>query len=148
MVANKIALGQIDCAIAGGTDTASDVPIAINESYRQMLLDLNRAKTIGQKLKILTRFRPSFILPDIPGNVEPRTGLSMGQHCEIMATHWQVSREEQDELTFNSHQNLLAAYEDGFFNDLLSSFNGVTRDGIMRNTPCLLYTSPSPRDRG
>lgn len=135
LVANKIALGQIDCAIAGGTDTASDVPIAINESYRQMLLDLNRAKTIGQKLKILTRFRPSFILPDIPGNVEPRTGLSMGQHCEIMATHWQVSREEQDELTFNSHQNLLAAYEDGFFNDLLSSFNGVTRDGIMRNTP-------------
>ena len=135
LVANKIALGQIDCAIAGGTDTASDVPIAINESYRQMLLDLNRAKTIGQKLKILTRFRPSFILPDIPGNVEPRTGLSMGQHCEIMATHWQVNREEQDELTFNSHQNLLAAYEDGFFNDLLSSFNGVTRDGIMRNTP-------------
>jgi acetyl-CoA C-acetyltransferase len=135
LVANKIALGQIDCAIAGGTDTASDVPIAINESYRQMLLDLNRAKTIGQKLKILTRFRPSFILPDIPGNVEPRTGLSMGQHCEIMAKHWQVSREEQDELTFNSHQNLLAAYEDGFFNDLLSSFNGVTRDGIMRNTP-------------
>jgi acetyl-CoA C-acetyltransferase len=135
LVANKIALGQIDCAIAGGTDTASDVPIAINESYRQMLLDLNRAKTIGQKLKILTRFRPSFILPDIPGNVEPRTGLSMGQHCEIMAKHWQVSREEQDELTFNSHQNLLAAYEDGFFNDLLSSFNGIARDGIMRNTP-------------
>jgi acetyl-CoA C-acetyltransferase len=135
LVANKIALGQIDCAIAGGTDTASDVPIAINESYRQMLLDLNRAKTIGQKLKILTRFRPSFILPHIPGNVEPRTGLSMGQHCEIMAKHWQVSREEQDELTFNSHQNLLAAYEDGFFNDLLSSFNGVARDGIMRNTP-------------
>ncbi len=135
LVANKIALGQIDCAIAGGADTASDVPIGVNESYRQMLLDLNRAKTLGQKLKILTRFRPGFILPQIPANVEPRTGLSMGQHCELMAKHWKVTRQEQDQLTFNSHQNLIAAYDNGFFNDLLSPFNNVERDGIMRNTP-------------
>lgn len=135
LVANKIALGQIDCAIAAGADTASDVPIGINESYRQMLLDLNRAKTVGQRLKILTRFRPSFIFPQIPANVEPRTGLSMGQHCEIMAKHWGISREEQDQLTYNSHQNLIAAYDSGFFNDLISPFNGVERDGIMRNTP-------------
>lgn len=135
LVANKIALGQIDCAIAGGADTASDVPIGVNESYRQMLLDLNRAKTLGQKLKILTRFRPGFILPEIPANVEPRTGLSMGQHCELMAKHWKVTRQEQDQLTFNSHQNLIAAYDNGFFNDLLSPFNSVERDGIMRNTP-------------
>lgn len=135
LVANKIALGQIDCAIAGGADTASDVPIGVNESYRQMLLDLNRTKTLGQKLKILTRFRPGFILPEIPANVEPRTGLSMGQHCELMAKHWKVTRQEQDQLTFNSHQNLIAAYDNGFFNDLLSPFNNVERDGIMRNTP-------------
>lgn len=135
LVANKIALGQIDCAIAAGADTASDVPIGVNESYRQMLLDLNRAKTVGQRLKILTRFRPSFIFPQIPANVEPRTGLSMGQHCEIMAKHWGISREEQDQLTYNSHQNLIAAYDSGFFNDLISPFNGVERDGIMRNTP-------------
>lgn len=135
LVANKIALGQIDCAIAGGADTASDVPIGVNESYRQMLLALNRAKTVGQKLKILTRFRPRFILPEIPANVEPRTGLSMGQHCELMAKHWKVTREEQDQLTFNSHQNLIAAYDNGFFNDLMSPFNNVARDGIMRNTP-------------
>ena len=135
LVANKIALGQIDCAVAGGADTASDVPIGVNESYRQMLLALNRAKTVGQKLKILTRFRPRFILPEIPANVEPRTGLSMGQHCELMAKHWKVTREEQDQLTFNSHQNLIAAYDNGFFNDLLSPFNSVERDGIMRNTP-------------
>jgi acetyl-CoA C-acetyltransferase len=135
LVANKIALGQIDCAIAGGTDTASDVPIGVNESYRQMLLDLNRAKTLGQRLKVLTRFRPSFILPEITANVEPRTGLSMGQHCEIMAKQWDISRQEQDQLTFSSHQNLIAAYEEGFFNDLISPFNGVSRDGIMRNTP-------------
>lgn len=135
LVANKIALGQIDCAIAAGADTASDVPIGVNESYRQMLLDLNRAKTVGQRLKILTRFRPSFIFPQIPANVEPRTGLSMGQHCEIMAKHWGITREEQDQLTYNSHQNLIAAYDSGFFNDLISPFNGVKRDGIMRNTP-------------
>ena len=135
LVANKIALGQIDCAIAAGADTASDVPIGVNESYRQMLLDLNRAKTVGQRLKILTRFRPSFIFPQIPANVEPRTGLSMGQHCEIMAKHWGIPREEQDQLTYNSHQNLIAAYDSGFFNDLISPFNGVERDGIMRNTP-------------
>jgi acetyl-CoA C-acetyltransferase len=135
LVANKIALGQIDCAIAAGADTASDVPIGVNESYRQMLLDLNRAKTVGQRLKVLTRFRPSFIFPQIPANVEPRTGLSMGQHCEIMAKHWGITREEQDQLTYNSHQNLIAAYDSGFFNDLISPFNGVERDGIMRNTP-------------
>ena len=135
LVANKIALGQIECGIAGGTDTASDVPIGVNESYRKMLLDLNRAKKLGQRLKILCRFRPRFILPQIPANVEPRTCLSMGQHCELMAKEWQIRREDQDLLTFNSQQNLIAAYEDGFFDDLITPFENVARDGIMRNTP-------------
>ena len=135
LVANKIALGQIDSAIAGGTDTASDIPIGVNESYRQMLLDLSRAKTLWQRLKIFTRFRPSFILPNITTVTEPRTGLSMGQHCELMIKQWQVSREQQDELTFCSHQNLIAAYEEGFFDDLISPFKEVSRDGIMRDTP-------------
>ena len=135
LVANKIALGQIDAGIAAGTDTASDAPIALNEKFRRMMLDLNKAKTTGERLKILLRFRPSFIVPAIPQNAEPRTGLSMGQHCEIMAKHWQISREAQDELTWHSHQNLLAAYNEGFFDDLISPFNGVARDGIMRDTP-------------
>lgn len=135
LVANKIALGQIDSGIAGGTDTASDAPIALNEKYRKMMLRLNRAKSMGQRLKELASFRPSFIVPAIPANAEPRTGLSMGQHCELMVKQWNISREEQDTLTFNSHQNLIAAYENGFFDDLISPFNGVERDGIMRNTP-------------
>ena len=135
LVANKIALGQIDAGIAAGTDTASDAPIALNEKFRRMMLDLNKAKSTGERLKILLRFRPSFIVPAIPQNAEPRTGLSMGQHCEIMAKHWQISREAQDELTWHSHQNLLAAYNEGFFDDLISPFNGVARDGIMRDTP-------------
>ena len=135
LVANKIALGQIDVGIAAGTDTASDAPIALNEKYRRMILDLNKAKTMGQRLKTLLRFRPSFILPSLPQNAEPRTGLSMGEHCERMVKQWGISREAQDELTWKSHQNLLAAYDEGFFDDLISSFEGVQRDGIMRDTP-------------
>ncbi|MDG1311822.1 MAG: acetyl-CoA C-acetyltransferase [Porticoccaceae bacterium] len=135
LVANKIALGQIDSGIAGGTDTASDAPIALNEKYRKMILSLNRAKTLGQRLKALASIRPSFMAPALPANAEPRTGLSMGQHCELMVKQWGISREDQDQLTFNSHQNLIAAYDRGFFDDLICPFNGVERDGIMRNTP-------------
>jgi acetyl-CoA C-acetyltransferase len=135
LVANKIALGQIDVGIAAGTDTASDAPIALNEKYRRMILDLNKAKTLGQRLKTLLRFRPSFILPSLPQNAEPRTGLSMGEHCERMVKQWNISREAQDELTWKSHQNLLTAYDEGFFDDLISPFEGIKRDGIMRDTP-------------
>ncbi len=135
LVANKIALGQIDSGIAGGTDTASDAPIALNEKYRQMILSLNRATTLGQRLRALASIRPSFMAPSLPANAEPRTGLSMGQHCELMVKEWGISREEQDQLTYHSHQNLIAAYEQGFFDDLICAFNGVERDGIMRNTP-------------
>ena len=135
LVANKIALRQIDSGIAGGTDTASDAPIALNEKYRHMILSLNRAKTLGQRLKLFASIRPSFMVPLLPANAEPRTGLSMGQHCERMVKQWGISREDQDQLTFNSHQNLIAAYDRGFFADLVRPFCGVERDGIMRNTP-------------
>lgn len=134
LVANKIALGQIDAGIAAGTDTASDVPIGLNEKYRRMILDLNSAKSLGARLKTLLRFRPGFILPAIPANAEPRTGLSMGQHCELMAKQWNISRETQDELTWHSHHNLMNAYQRGFFEDLITPFNGIERDGILRNT--------------
>jgi acetyl-CoA C-acetyltransferase len=151
LVANKIALGQIDSGIAGGTDTASDAPIALNEKYRQMILSLNRAKTLGQRLKALASIRPSFMVPNLPANAEPRTGLSMGQHCELMVKQWAISREDQDQLTYNSHQNLIAAYDRGFFDDLISPFNGVERDGIMRNTPLDKLATLKPaydRDHG
>ena len=144
LVGNKIALGQIECGIAAGTDTASDAPIALNEKYRHMILSLNRAKTFGQRLRALASIRPSFMLPLLPANAEPRTGLSMGQHCELMVKHWDVSREDQDELTFNSHQNLMAAYERGFFDDLIQPFKGVERDGIMRDTPLEKLAKLSP----
>jgi acetyl-CoA C-acetyltransferase len=132
LVANKIALGQVDCGIAGGTDTASDAPIAVNEGLRETLLTLNRAKTPAQRLKALAGLRPSQLVPEIPRNVEPRTGLSMGDHMAQTAAQWSISREAQDELAAASHHHLAAAYDRGFFDDLLTPFLGLTRDQNLR----------------
>jgi len=131
-VANKIALGQIDAGIAGGVDTASDAPVAVNEDLRQILLDLNRAKSLPDRMRTLTRVRPGQIVPEIPRNAEPRTGLSMGEHAAIMATDWGVTREEQDELAAASHQHLAAAYDRGFMDDLVSPYLGLERDQNLR----------------
>ncbi|MES3009984.1 MAG: acetyl-CoA C-acetyltransferase [Pseudomonadota bacterium] len=133
LVANKIALGHIESGIAGGVDTTSDAPIALNEKMRKILLDLSRAKTGGQRLATALRLRPGMLVkPSLPRNGEPRTGLSMGEHAELMARTWNVAREAQDELALKSHQNLAKAYEQGFFNDLMTTFKGVTRDNNLR----------------
>jgi acetyl-CoA C-acetyltransferase len=132
LVANKIALGQIDSAIAGGVDTTSDAPIAINEDLRQVLLEANRAKSNTGRLKALAKVRPQQIVPQIPRNAEPRTGLSMGEHCAIMAREWGIGREEQDELTVASHHGLAAAYDTGYNDDLVTPFLGLERDQNMR----------------
>jgi acetyl-CoA C-acetyltransferase len=131
-VANKIALGQIDSGIAGGVDTTSDAPLGVNEDLRQIFLELNRAKTWPARLKALTKIRPTQIVPDIPKNAEPRTGLSMGEHAAITAKEWNISREAQDELAAASHQKLAAAYDRGFFGDLLTPYLGLTRDANLR----------------
>ena len=131
-VANKIALGQIECGIAGGADTTSDAPIGVNEGLRKILLDLNRCKTVGQRLKTVARLRPRHIVPLIPANSEPRTGLSMGGHTEITAKEWNITRKQQDILTLESHQRLARAYEEGFYGDLVTPYLGVDRDTIMR----------------
>jgi acetyl-CoA C-acetyltransferase len=132
LVANKIALGQIDAGIACGADTTSDAPIGLNENLREVLLDANREKSTFGRVKQLTRVRPSHVVPAIPRNEEPRTGLSMGEHCAIMAAEWEVGREEQDELAVNSHHHLAAAYERGFMDDLVSPYLGLERDQNMR----------------
>jgi acetyl-CoA C-acetyltransferase len=132
LVANKIALGQIDAGIACGADTTSDAPIALNEQLRATLLEANRQRSTTGKLRALTGFRPQHIVPSIPRNEEPRTGLSMGEHCAIMASEWEVGRAEQDELALLSHQNLAAAYERGFFDDLITPYLGLTRDQNLR----------------
>ena len=133
LVANKIALGHIDSGIAGGVDTTSDAPIALNEKMRKILLEASRAKTTTQRLAAFAAFRPSMLVsPSLPRNGEPRTGLSMGEHAEQMAQEWNISREAQDELALKSHQNLARAYNDGFFTDLLTPFNGVSKDNNLR----------------
>ena len=131
-LSNKIKLGQIESGIAGGVDSASDAPIAVSEGLREILLDLNRAKTPVQKLKIIGRIRPKDLAPDAPNTGEPRTGLSMGEHQALTTAQWNISREAQDELAFNSHRNLAAAYERGFFDDLITPYRGLSRDSNLR----------------
>ncbi|MGY1735428.1 acetyl-CoA C-acetyltransferase [Geodermatophilus sp. SYSU D00684] len=132
LVANKIALGQIESGIAGGVDTTSDAPLAVHEDLRRVLIRLNSAKTLGQRLKALRGLRPGQLVPEIPRNTEPRTGLAMGDHAAITAEEWQIGREEQDELTVRSHRNLAAAYDRGFLDDLVTPYLGLTRDQNLR----------------
>lgn len=132
LVGNKIALGQVDCGIAGGADSASDAPIVVSEGLRQTLLAANRARSTGQRVKALMGLRPQQIIPAVPENTEPRTGLSMGDHMAITAAQWGITREAQDELALASHQNLAAAYDRGFFDDLMTPYLGLTRDQNLR----------------
>ena len=131
-IANKIALGQIESGVGGGTDTTSDAPIALGEKLRKILLEANRAKTTADRLKAFAKLRPGDIIPNIPANVEPRTRLSMGEHAALTALEWQIGREEQDELAAASHQKLAAAYDAGFLDDMVTPFRGLERDNNLR----------------
>ena len=131
-VANKIALGQIDVGIAGGTDTTSDAPVAISDKLRKKLMKVNAARDARGRLTALAQIRPTDIGLDIPQNGEPRTGLSMGEHAALTALEWQVGREEQDELAATSHQRLAAAYDAGFLDDQITPFRGLERDSNLR----------------
>ncbi|MFJ7198116.1 MULTISPECIES: acetyl-CoA C-acetyltransferase [unclassified Streptomyces] len=130
--ANKIMLGAIDSAIAGGTDTTSDAPLGVNDELRRLLLGARRAKSAGARIKALAGVRPRHLVPDVPRNAEPRTGLSMGEHAAVTARRWGITREDQDLLAATSHQRLAAAYERGFLDDLVVPFRGLTRDQNLR----------------
>lgn len=132
LAANKIALGQIDSAIAGGVDTTSDAPIGVNEGLRHLLLEANRGKSTGERLKPFIKLRPGHFKPDLPRVAEARTGLSMGEHCEFMAQAWQIPRAEQDELALLSHQNLAKSYAEGWQDDLVTPYLGLNRDNNLR----------------
>jgi acetyl-CoA C-acetyltransferase len=132
LVANKIALGQVESGIAGGVDTTSDAPLAVNDDLRRVLIGLSSAKTLQQRLKALSALRPGQLVPDVPRNAEPRTGLAMGDHAALTAAQWEIGRAEQDELAVASHRNLAAAYERGFFDDLVTPYLGLTRDQNLR----------------
>ena len=132
MIGNKIALGQIDAGVAGGTDTVSDAPIVYPDDYRRILLDIHASRSALDRFKQIFRFRPRHLKPVLPGVEEPRTGLSMGESTELMAKQWEIQREDQDELAYQSHKNAAAAIEAGWYDDLVVPFNDATRDNNVR----------------
>lgn len=132
LVAAKIKLGQYSAGIAGGADSSSDAPIVVTDRLRKTLMRLNRAKTFSQRAKLIGSLRPRDLSPVAPNVNEPRTGLSMGEHQALTTLKWGITREAQDEIAFNSHQNLAAAYERGFFDDLITPYRGLTRDEALR----------------
>jgi acetyl-CoA C-acetyltransferase len=132
MIGAKIAAGQIECGIAAGTDTTSDPPISFGRKFSQRLVKAGAARSARQRLQAFKGFRPSELKPVLPANGEPRTGISMGQHCERMAREWQIPREEQDQLAMESHQKANRAYDDGIFDDLVTPWAGVSRDNNIR----------------
>jgi acetyl-CoA C-acetyltransferase len=131
-LANRIALGEIDCAIAGGADSASDIPLSYSPRLQRTVLSMARGKTWGDKLSSIGSLRPWDLAPASPGIAEPRTGLSMGQHCEEMAKEWHITRQSQDELALASHKNAAAAWLAGFFQDLVIPFEDLQRDNNVR----------------
>lgn len=136
-IANKIALGQIDSGIAGGVDSVSDVPVIVSEKLRKALLRARRSKTFGERLRHFFSIGFRDLLPVVPRNVEPETGLSMGGHTEITAKHYGISREDQDLLALRSHQNMARAYDEGFFDDMLSPYLGLEKDNNLRRDTSL-----------
>ena len=136
-VADKIAVGAIEVGVAGGVDTTSDAPIAVNEQLRKILLEANRATSMQGRLTALAKVRPSHLVPSIPQNAEPRTRLSMGEHAALTAVEWEIGREEQDELALRSHQRLAAAYDRGLFDDLITPHLGLDRDQNLRGDTTL-----------
>ncbi len=131
-IANKIALGQIEVGVAAGVDSTSDAPIVVSDRLRRTLLKLSRAKTVPQRLQLLAGLRPGDLVPVAPDVAEPRTGLSMGEHQALTTREWGITREAQDEVALASHRNLAAAYERGFFDDLLTPYRKLTRDESLR----------------
>jgi len=149
-IGNKIALGQIDAGIAAGTDSISDTPIVYPDGYRQVLLQSFRGRSPGAKIMPWFGLRPKHFIPELPGVTEPRTGLSMGQSTEITAKDWQITRSAQDELAYESHRRTAAAYDEGFYTDLIMPLKGVMEDNNLRRDTTVekLATLKPVFDRG
>jgi acetyl-CoA C-acetyltransferase len=128
----KIATGQIESGISLGSDTTSDAPIVFKRSFAQRMVQLSRARSFGQKLAVLKGFSPAELVPQPPSTSEPRTGLSMGEHCELMAKEWGIDRQAQDQLAYESHKKAAAAYDEGFMHDLVVPCAGIFRDNNIR----------------
>ncbi|MBK8085562.1 MAG: acetyl-CoA C-acetyltransferase [Devosia sp.] len=128
----KIATGEIESGIAAGSDSVSDSPVVFGERFQHRMIDLSRARTLGERARVFKGLSLGELKPVAPSTQEPRTGLSMGQHCELMAREWDIGREDQDRLALKSHHNAARAYDDGFHDDLVVPFAGVIRDNNVR----------------
>jgi acetyl-CoA C-acetyltransferase len=137
LLGNKIALGQIDCGIAGGVDTVSDPPVVYPRSFQQLLLRSYRGETMGERVRPWFGLRPKNLRPVLPGVTEPRTGLSMGESTELMVKTWGITRAEQDQLALDSHQKAAAAYAQGFYKDLVIEYLGLSQDNNIRSDTTL-----------
>jgi acetyl-CoA C-acetyltransferase len=137
LLGNKIALGQIECAIAGGVDTVSDPPVVFPRSFQQLLLRSYRGRSTSERLSPWLRLRPKHFRPVLPGLAEPRTGLSMGESTELMVKTWGITRAEQDQLALESHQKAAAAYAAGFYKDLVVEYLGLAQDNNIRTDTTL-----------
>ncbi len=137
LIGNKIALGQIDSGIAAGSDSISDAPIVYPDAYRRILLSSYRGRSATERIKPWFGLRPSHFKPELPGVTEPRTGLSMGESTELTAKEWQITREEQDQLAYESHKKAALAYDEGFYIDLIIPFQGLREDNNMRRDTTL-----------
>jgi acetyl-CoA C-acetyltransferase len=136
-IGNKIALGQIEAGIAGGSDTVSDIPLMYAQGFRSLLLESFRGRSIGARAKPWLRLRPGHFVPQFPGVTEPRTGLSMGESMELTAKHFEITRKDQDELALQSHRNAAAAYDAGFYAELVMPWSGVAEDNNLRRNSTL-----------
>src|SRR5450755_5061176 len=137
LLGNKIALGQIDCGIAGGVDTVSDPPVVYPRSFQQLLLRSYRGRTTAARVMPWVGLRPKNLRPVLPGVTEPRTGLSMGESTELMVKSWGITRAEQDQLALESHQKAAAAYAAGFYKELVHDYLGVAKDNNIRTDTTL-----------
>jgi acetyl-CoA C-acetyltransferase len=137
MIGAKIASGQIECGIAAGSDTVSDAPVVFQRKFAKRLVAVSRGRSLTSKLAAFKGLKLRELAPNAPSTGEPRTGLSMGQHCELMAREWSIERAAQDELAFNSHLKAARAYDEGFHDDLLVACNGVYRDNNIRTDTTL-----------
>jgi acetyl-CoA C-acetyltransferase len=131
-MAHRIALGEIDCALAGGSDSASDIPLSYGRGLQRIVLGSVGGRNFLEKARPWLQLRPGHLAPSAPGVAEPRTGLSMGEHCELMAKEWGIGRAEQDELAYASHKKAAAAWQAGFFDDLVFPFEGLAKDNNVR----------------
>ncbi|MFQ6023958.1 MAG: acetyl-CoA C-acyltransferase [Acidiferrobacterales bacterium] len=130
---DSIVAGRAEVGIAGGVESMSNTALIFNESASRIFLEAAAAKSFGGRLTQFLKLRPWHFKPRAPAIAEPSTGLSMGEHTELMVKEWRVSREEQDEFAYRSHMKAHAATEDGRLKAEIHPLDGIDHDPLIRS---------------